>query len=819
MLRWIVACLVVLGCGLLTGSSGYAQTAQEVESARQKGMEYLKGEQYDDGSWDFEGHEVGITSLCAMALIENGVSVSDPIIDKAHRFVQKEMEDEKGTYDIALAILFLSRVGDRDNRPKIRDLAARLIAGQTVEGGWGYTCPLASSGILSNPDDKPKLQPGVGDNSCTQFAVLGLWVSSRWGVDITDTMSLVGDRFIETQREDGGWPYRCEEWTKLIADSGEDGKTKAKEEEEEKPAEGKPKKKKDKEKEKEKEKAPEAPANALPGANQLPGANALPGAEAGAAGGTAETKYEPSTPSMTFAGLFCLTVARATVIRSEQNKTRTGKPGAAPVPAAADGAKDGDTLLSDPSFADGLTMAGKFAAGLGNGSARYFMWSVERMGVVLGMEKFGETDWFKKGATALLATQEMDGSWKNASEAWGSLADTSFALLFLRKANLGSDISRLLSGEPADRFQIVTQAEKPRFTSLDDALKAAKDGDRIRIDGTGPFQMPHVEVDKNLTIEAGFGYQPVFKYDVGYDADGRRSRPQDNAEARHMIRVSKGTLTLEGLELQMDPPEIAPGIPWAAVVVNGGTLRILNCSISEGNKQGMAAIRVTAPATVTVQNCQMVGGRAALEVLATGEQTITVDNSILYSKNGVQVVDGAKADGTKCILTLTKCAVLASDAFNFKGLTHEIDITSNGVAYQGDWMGSSMLTSPTGHKGITWTGSENIIDVKRWIGNAGKPNATVKDAKTWNTFWGGTDPTSSNRTIPFGGRRTLGGFNHTVKGEDFEFSAQSAVYAYRRKTGIDPLVVGPGAPYLRYRESFDYRTWAAAAEGTVADAK
>ncbi len=70
----------------------------------------------------------------------------------------------------------------------------------------------------------------------------------------------------------------------------------------------------------------------------------------------------------------------------------------------------------------------------------------------------------------------------------------------------------------------MTQAEKPRFTSLDDALKAAKDGDRIRIDGTGPFQMPHIEVDKNLTIEAGFGYQPVFKYDVGYDADGRRSR-------------------------------------------------------------------------------------------------------------------------------------------------------------------------------------------------------------------------------------------------------------------------------------------------------
>ncbi len=63
----------------------------------------------------------------------------------------------------------------------------------------------------------------------------------------------------------------------------------------------------------------------------------------------------------------------------------------------------------------------------------------------------------------------------------------------------------------------------------------------------------------------------------------------------------------------------------------------------------------------------MVGGRAALEVLATGEQTITVDNSILYSKNGVLAVDGAKSDGAKCNLTLTKCAVLAGDALTLRG--------------------------------------------------------------------------------------------------------------------------------------------------------
>ena len=276
-----------------------------------------------------------------------------------------------------------------------------------------------------------------------------------------------------------------------------------------------------------------------------------------------------------------------------------------------------------------------------------------------------------------------------------------------------------------------------------------------------------------------------------------------------MLRVSKGTLTLEGLEFQMDPPELGPGVPWAAVVVNGGTLRMLNCSVAEANRQGMAAIRITAPGTTVLQNCQLVGGRSSVEILATGEQQITLDNCILFTKNAVTLVDGPKAEGSKCSLTLSHSVVLANDVLSCKGLTTELDIVSNGVAYQADWMGANMLTAPTGHKGLAWTGTENMYDVKRWVGNNGKANPAIKDSKSWNSFWGGSDINGSNRTIPFAGRRQLGGFNHTVKGEDFEFAAQSGVYAYRRKTGIDPLVVGPGAGFLRYRESFDYRVWVA----------
>ena len=243
---------------------------------------------------------------------------------------------------------------------------------------------------------------------------------------------------------------------------------------------------------------------------------------------------------------------------------------------------------------------------------------------------------------------------------------------------------------------------------------------------------------------------------------------------------------------------------------------MLNCSISEGNKQGMAAIRITAPGTTVLHNCQLVGGRAGVEIVTAGEQYVTLENCIVFSKNAVTAVDGPQAAGGKCTVTMNHGAVLANEAFYCKGLTSELNIVSNGVAYQGDSMGLNMLTTATGHKGLNWTGSENIYDVKRWVGNAGKPNATIKDAKTWNTFWGGGDANGSNRTIPFSGRRQIGGFNHTVKGEDFEFAANSGVYAYRRKTGIDPLLVGPGTPFLRYRESFDYRTWVAGEDTSTA---
>ncbi len=752
----------------------WAQTFEEIEAARLRGVEYLKSQQLEDGSWEFKGHDVGITALCTLALIENGLPISDPIVEKAQKYIVKNYDDVKQTYDITLAILLLSRVGDRDNRKPIRDLAARLVAGQNVDGGWHYSCPAATQSILVDDNERVKPQPGKGDNSCTQFAVLGLWVASRWGVNIDGPMLKVTDRFVATQRQDGGWPYQHEDKPKEM-----------------------------------KEGDAAAPTDSA---------------------GSETPKVSPSSPSMTFAGLFCLTVARANRIRAELSGVRVAKPKPKPMPRGKpksstpetnplpmtdepetnlaevdDPGKEAKTLTEDPVFAKGMTRAGQFAGSISAGSARYFLWSIERMGVLLGQDKFGTTDWFQKGSAALLASQDKDGSWKSGNEAWGSLSDTSFAILFLRKANLGSDISRLLEGEPPKRFAIASQKEKPRFGTLIEAVKGAKAGDVIRVEGTGPFDMPHIEVDNDLSIIAGTGYTPVFRYEIGNDANGRRSRPEDDKDARHMIRVNKGTLTMEGLSLQMDAP--IKNVPFSAVIVNGGSLRMLNCMISEGNKQGMAAVRVSAPGESHIRNSILVGGRSCIEIATGGEQKVTIDNSLLFATNCLTAFNGPKPEAANCTLNLVRSTIYGNDCINFRGLTTPVTIETDGVAFKGDWLGSNMLPALASHEGITWKGKNNIYDVLRWIGSGGKPNTTVTDPKKFSTFFGNTDENGSKQTITFATKRALGGFNHGIRGDDFEFSSTSSVYAYRRRTGVDAIVVGPGEGYLRFRESFDYRTW------------
>ncbi|MFG0333831.1 MAG: hypothetical protein ACF8TS_10750, partial [Maioricimonas sp. JB049] len=329
------------------------------------------------------------------------------------------------------------------------------------------------------------------------------------------------------------------------------------------------------------------------------------------------------------------------------------------------------------------------------------------------------------------------------------------------------------------------------------------------------FEMPHLNLDKSLTIAAGHGYTPVMIFGIGYDERGRRARPQDDVNARHMLRITKGTVTLEGLHFQFDPPDIGFGLPWSAIALSGGNLRMLNCAVSESNDRGMAPVVMNQPGSLLIRNSLLAGGRAALEVTVNGQQDIRLENCVVFSKNAFNVFQGSGGDA-RLKLTLDRCAVQAREVFFFPQLASPVDIVSNGTAYKADWMGSRMLPDLEGHEGLTWTGSSNIYDLLRWVGADGTENTRVTDERSWSRFWGGTDENSQKRVIPFAGRRPHEAFTHGIRGEDFAFAPNSAVYNVRREAGIDPLIVGPGNGYGRFRDSFQYREWQQGGEDALA---
>lgn len=700
-------------------SPAMSQTDAEIDAARLKALDFIRSQQKTDGSWEYPGHEVGITALCTMALIENGAATYDSVVDKGYRYVRKNSSDLKSTYDVALAVLLLARVGDRLDRPAIRSLGAKLLAGQTTSGGWSYSCPNADAAVLQDPK-RIKRKDGPGDNSNTQFAVLGLWVASRYGVPIDDAMQEVGGRFLNTQNEDGGWGYTIKD--------------------------------------------------------DVPTA---------------------STQSMTPAGLFCLTVARATRIRAQlKDRSATAAPG------------EKETLLSDPKYAKGLQRVGAYAKQIGPGTARYSIWAIERIGVLLGQEKLaGDVDWFKQGSSALIKTQKEDGSWPSAKPE-SALADSCFAALFLRKANLGSDISRLLQGQPEKAFSIANRPEIDREETLQDILKSAKSGDLIRVDGNGPFKTNHEVFDKDLTIQAGFGYEPVFEYQVGQGPDGLRYRPDKSPEAQHMLKVASGTVTLEGLRLQMDPPAGSSTVPWKAVLVTGGKLRMLNCSISESNRKGMVPVTVAGEAQVVLRNCLVAGGRTGIEIVAAGKQSVTVENCVLYSTTCVTAINDPLTKKPADIdLRFYESVLQGTEAITTPKLVGELRIESILTTYKCDSLALTLLPSTTQIKGRSWTGTGNCYNVTNWIGSGGSKIASVTDPKSFAKFWGDADKDGTKVSATFVSARKGGSFSHGMNPQDWDLSEKSQLALFVKRPGIRPTTVGPGDGFSRYREDFTYGQW------------
>ncbi len=243
--------------------------------------------------------------------------------------------------------------------------------------------------------DGPK--HGGGDNSNTQFATLALWVGRRHGLPIAEAVARVEARFRGSQNGDGGWGYKS-------SSSGHGHK-------------------------------------------------------------------DDSTGTMTCAGLLGLAVAHGNALERVQAKDRPGLAGAIDRDRSLQaGLAALGSAIDHPLAGKGL--GGKGAGGKGKGKGKgggpqgfagkaggrtyYFLWSLERVAVALGLDTIRAKDWYHWGAEIALASQQADGSWQG--EYGRSGVDTCFALLFLRRANLARDLTVQLRGKLKDPGQAVLRA-------------------------------------------------------------------------------------------------------------------------------------------------------------------------------------------------------------------------------------------------------------------------------------------------------------------------------------------------------------------------
>ncbi|MBM4079030.1 MAG: DUF4159 domain-containing protein [Planctomycetes bacterium] len=87
--------------------------------------------------------------------------------------------------------------------------------------------------------------------------------------------------------------------------------------------------------------------------------------------------------------------------------------------------------IEDKAIAAGLNWLGKFFTVTENPGKKtswhyYYLYGIERVGVIAAMKYIGGHDWYREGAEQILRRQSRDGSWY-------SVVDTAFALLFLGK--------------------------------------------------------------------------------------------------------------------------------------------------------------------------------------------------------------------------------------------------------------------------------------------------------------------------------------------------------------------------------------------------
>jgi hypothetical protein len=176
-------------------------TSEEVEHAIREGVRYLKDKRAPDGSWtDVDGAaRTGTTSLVALALMTAGEKPNSPFLQQTLEYLRQFNPDVlNSTYAVGLQTMVFAAAEPVRDRNRILANVEFLERGQIKlgertlwPGSWNYHIPM-------HP----------GDNSNTQYALLGLNAAREAGVTIRPEVWLLSRTYFELSiNRDGGWGY------------------------------------------------------------------------------------------------------------------------------------------------------------------------------------------------------------------------------------------------------------------------------------------------------------------------------------------------------------------------------------------------------------------------------------------------------------------------------------------------------------------------------------------------------------------------------------------------------------------------------------
>lgn len=197
----LVHTLVVIAFGQATVARA-AVTREEVERSLRSGVRYLKSQQRADGSWNdaVDNAPSGTTSLVTLALLTAGEPANSPTMVRALTYLRNFGPEElNNTYAVSLQTMALAAADPQRDLLRITANVewlerAQIKPGDRVPwpGSWTYTATKSRH----------------GDNSNSQYALLGLNAASEVGVPVSPQVWTLARRYWEgCQRADGGWPY------------------------------------------------------------------------------------------------------------------------------------------------------------------------------------------------------------------------------------------------------------------------------------------------------------------------------------------------------------------------------------------------------------------------------------------------------------------------------------------------------------------------------------------------------------------------------------------------------------------------------------